>query len=248
MTLPLIPVFMALVGLTTQQRTARQWRRLELLAGHFLDMVAGLPTLKVFGRAKAQARAIQQVTDEYRQATLATLRLAFLSSLVLELLATLSVALVAVGIGLRLLHGALDLRTALLVLILAPEAYLPLRLVGAHYHASAEGMTAAAKVFDVLQTPLPPAGDVTAVPDPSRERIQVQRVTVTYPDRPVPALDEVSLDVLPGEILAITGPSGSGKSTLLATLLGFVRPVSGRIMVDGVPLADLDLDAWRSRI
>ncbi|KWX02132.1 ABC transporter [Carbonactinospora thermoautotrophica] len=247
-TLPLIPVFMALVGLTTQQRTARQWRRLELLAGHFLDMVAGLPTLKVFGRAKAQARAIQQVTDEYRQATLATLRLAFLSSLVLELLATLSVALVAVGIGLRLLHGALDLRTALLVLILAPEAYLPLRLVGAHYHASAEGMTAAAKVFDVLQTPLPPAGDVTAVPDPSRERIQVQRVTVTYPDRPVPALDEVTLDVLPGEILAITGPSGSGKSTLLATLLGFVRPVSGRIMVDGVPLADLDLDAWRSRI
>ncbi len=252
LTLPLIPVFMILVGITTQRRMDRQWATLSLLAGHFLDAVAGLPTLKVFGRAKAQATAVRRITDRYRTATLATLRVAFLSSLVLELLATLSVALVAVGVGLRLLDGQLGLRTALLVLLLAPEAYLPLRLVGAHYHASVEGLTAAARVFEVLATPFPdaggPPGRAGAVPDLRVSRIQVQRVTVRYPDRDAPALDRVNLDILPGETLALVGPSGAGKSTLLAVLLRFVRPDSGRVMVDGVDLAELDADAWRAHV
>ena len=152
LTLPLIPLFGALVGRTTAHHTRRRWRALALLSHHFLDVVAGLPTLKVFGRAKAQAEAIKKVTGDYRQATMGTLRLAFLSSLVLELTATLSVALVAVGIGLRLVYGHLDLRTGLLVLILAPEAYLPLRQAAAQFHASADGVTAVAEVFNVLET------------------------------------------------------------------------------------------------
>jgi ATP-binding cassette, subfamily C, bacterial CydCD len=153
-TLPLVPVFMGLVGATTAERTRRRWRELARLSHHFLDVVAGLPTLRVFGRAKAQAKSVAQVTGAYRLATLATLRLAFLSALVLELLATFSVALVAVAIGLRLEGGHLGLRTGLLVLILAPEAYLPLRQLAIQYHASADGLAAAADVFEVLETSL----------------------------------------------------------------------------------------------
>jgi ATP-binding cassette subfamily C protein CydCD len=163
-TIPLIPLFMALVGATTRARMELQFRTLERLAGHFLDVVAGLPTLKIFGRAQAQTAAIREITGRYRAATLATLRITFLSSLILELVATLSVALVAVAIGLRLMGGHLDLRTALFVLVLAPEAYLPLRHLGANYHASAEGMAAAERVFAVLAQPLTRWGGSAAAP------------------------------------------------------------------------------------
>ncbi|WP_329246640.1 thiol reductant ABC exporter subunit CydD [Actinoallomurus sp. NBC_01490] len=244
LTLPLIPVFAILVGLSTRAKMDRQWRTLSMLAGHFLDVVAGLPTLKVFGRAKAQARTVREVTDRYRRATMATLRVAFLSALVLELLATLSVALVAVSIGLRLVNGEIGLRTALLVLILAPEAYLPLRQVGAQYHASVEGLTAAERIFEVIETPAPPAGTLTDVPDPARAAIRLRGVTVGY----APALANLSLTVHPGETVALTGPSGAGKSTLLAVLLGFVRPDTGRVLIDGADVAALDPDAWRARI
>ena len=154
-TVPLIPLFMGLVGASTKVRMERQAGLLQRLAGHFLDVVAGLPTLKVFGRAKAQAAAVRAITDSYRIATMATLRVAFLSSLILELLATVSVALVAVSVGLRLLGGHLSLATALFVLVLAPEAYLPLRLLATNYHASAEGVKAAEDVFEVLGRPTP---------------------------------------------------------------------------------------------
>ena len=166
-TIPLIPLFMALVGAATKERMDSQFRTLERLAGHFLDVVAGLPTLKVFGRAKAQAAAIREITERYRRAAIGTLRITFLSSLILELVATLSVALVAVEIGLRLMDGQLDLRTALFALVLAPEAYLPLRQLGANYHASAEGMAAAEQVFAVLETPEPARGTRTDFPDPA---------------------------------------------------------------------------------
>ena len=156
-TVPLIPLFMALVGASTKVRMRRQARLLQRLAGHFLDVVAGLPTLKVFGRAKAQVAAVRDITNRYRTATMATLKVAFLSSLILELLATFSVALVAVAVGLRLLGGHVSFATALFVLILAPEAYLPLRLLGTNYHASAEGMKAAEDVFEVLERPAPTA-------------------------------------------------------------------------------------------
>ncbi|WP_207947019.1 thiol reductant ABC exporter subunit CydD [Actinomadura sp. 7K507] len=247
-TLPLIPVFAILVGLTTQRKMDRQWRTLSLLSAHFLDVVAGLPTLKIFGRARAQAAKIREVTDRHRRATMSTLRIAFLSALVLEVLSTISVALVAVSIGLRLVEGGMGLETALLVLILTPEAYLPLRQVGAQYHASVEGLTAAGRVFGVIETPPPPAGTRTDVPDLARATLRLEGVTVAYDGRDAPALDDFSLTVHPGETVALTGPSGAGKSTVLAVLLGFVRPDSGRVLADWDDLARLDPDAWRARI
>jgi ATP-binding cassette subfamily C protein CydCD len=243
-TLPLIPLFMVMIGWATQSQMDRQWRLLSRLSGHFLDVVAGLPTLKVFGRAKAQAESIRRITGEYRQATMRTLRIAFVSSFALELLATLSVALVAVTIGMRLVHGDMDLYTGLVILVLAPEAYLPLRQVGAQYHAAAEGLAAAEEIFAVLETPVPATGTREV---PSGE-LAFEGVTVRYPGRAADAVSDVSFTVAPGETVALVGPSGAGKSTLLNTLLGFVRPTEGRVCVGGVDLADADLEQWRSRI
>ncbi|NUV63831.1 thiol reductant ABC exporter subunit CydD [Streptomyces sp. CAI-85] len=243
-TLPLIPVFMVLIGWATQSRMDRQWRLLSRLSGHFLDVVAGLPTLKVFGRAKAQAESIRSITGEYRRATMRTLRIAFLSSFALELLATLSVALVAVTIGMRLVHGDMDLYIGLVILVLAPEAYLPLRQVGTQYHAAAEGLAAAEEIFAVLETPVPAPG-TTRVPEGP---LAFDGVTVRYPGRSADAVSDVSFTVEPGETVALVGPSGVGKSTLLHTLLGFVRPTEGRVRAGGVDLAAADLEQWRSRI
>ncbi|MFF2701891.1 thiol reductant ABC exporter subunit CydD [Streptomyces cyaneofuscatus] len=244
-TLPLIPLFMILIGWATQSRMDRQWQLLSRLSGHFLDVVAGLPTLKVFGRAKAQAESIRTITTQYRRATLRTLRIAFLSSFALELLATLSVALVAVTIGMRLVHGELDLYTGLVVLILAPEAYLPIRQVGAQYHAAAEGLSAAEEIFAVLETE-PRAAGTEDVPD--SVRLELAGVTVRHEGRTDPSLDAASLTVEPGETVALVGPSGVGKSTLLNVVLGFAVPDEGRVRVGGRDLAELDPERWRSRI
>ncbi|WP_405681490.1 thiol reductant ABC exporter subunit CydD [Streptomyces sp. NBC_01238] len=244
-TLPLIPLFMILIGWATQSRMDRQWRLLSRLSGHFLDVVAGLPTLKVFGRAKAQAESIRAITSQYRRATLRTLRIAFLSSFALELLATLSVALVAVTIGMRLVHGELDLYTGLVVLILAPEAYLPIRQVGAQYHAAAEGLSAAEEIFSVLETE-PRRGGTADVPESLR--LELEGVTVRHEGRGEPSLDHASLVVDEGETVALVGPSGVGKSTLLDVVLGFTAPDEGRVRVGGVDLATLAPERWRERI
>jgi ATP-binding cassette subfamily C protein CydCD len=243
---PLIPLFMALVGSTTKVRTAARMQSMQRLAGHFLDVIAGLPTLKVFGRAKAQAAAIAAVTNRYRSVTMATLRLTFLSSLVLELLATVSVALVAVAVGLRLLGGVMTFEAALFVLVLAPEAYLPLRALGANYHASADGLRAAEQIFTLLEEPA--ADDAGGRTPPSTSRIEVNGLTVTYGGRQGPALEGADLVVEQGEIVAITGPSGCGKSTLLAVVLGLRRPDAGRVVLGGVDLRDVDLAAWRRAV
>ena len=205
-TLPLIPLFGILIGWHTRAQTQRQWRLLALLGGHFLDVVSGLPTLKLFGRARAQAEVIEEVTSAHRKATMTTLRVAFLSSLVLELTAALATALVAVEIGLRLLYGHVSYQTALLVLLLTPEAYLPLRNAGGQFHASTEGTTAAQRAFEILDTPLrgvpggssprgqqsppsAPAAATSADADLSREDIALRAVTLSYPGRGRPALE-----------------------------------------------------------
>ena len=247
-TVPLIPYFMALVGAATKRRMDRQSALLQRLSGHFLDVVAGLPTLKVFGRAKAQAAAIRDVTQRYRVATMSTLRVAFLSSLILELLATFSVAMVAVAVGLRLLGGHLAFDTALFVLILAPEAYAPLRLLGANHHASAEGVAAAAEIFELLDQDAPTPGTGKRIPDLATTELSVEGLEVRYPGRSTPALQELHLTVRPGEILAIAGPSGCGKSTLLGVLLGMTPVSAGSVRVGPVDLATLDPDAWRAQV
>jgi ATP-binding cassette subfamily C protein CydD len=253
LTLPLIPVFMALVGMHTQERTRRQWHLLQRLGGHFLDVVEGLPTLAVFRRAKAEAALIRQVTDAHREATMRTLRVAFLSAFVLELLATLAVALVAVEVGLRLLYGRLDLETALLVLILAPEAYLPLREVGARFHASMEGVTAAERVFAALERHSATPAPTTPVRPAPHPAVRFAGAGLTYPGRDTPALDGVDLTLRPGTTTLVTGRSGAGKTSLLSLLLRFAEPTAGRVLVtaaDGrdVDLAEVDPDTWRRRI
>lgn len=249
-TIPLIPLFMVMIGLYTRAQVDRQWKTLSALSGHFLDLVSGLPTLKAFGRAKTQAEAIRAIGDRYRSTTMGVLRVSFLSSLALELLASLSVALVAVSVGLRLAEGQIAYGIALFVLILAPEAYLPLRLVGQHFHAAAEGLGAADRVFMILETPLPTGG--TAVLPAGPIRLEVSDLVVQYPGRPGPAIADVSFTARPGTVTAIVGGSGGGKSTLFAAVLGFVPAASGSITVSSgdadVPLAEADLDAWRARI
>ncbi|MGD0240240.1 MAG: thiol reductant ABC exporter subunit CydD [Streptosporangiaceae bacterium] len=249
-TLPLIPLFAILVGLHTKAVTQRQWRLLARLGGHFLDVVEGLPTLKLFGRAKPQAEEIGRVTGEYRQATMATLRVAFLSAFVLELAAALATALVAVEVGLRLLAGHMSYSTALLVLLLTPEAYLPLRAVGAQFHASTEGAAAAADVFAILDTPVP--GRVTSpVPRPAdlrKDTIRLSEVGLCYPGRGRDALSGVSMTIRPGDQITLTGPSGAGKTSLLALLLRFAEPTGGRIEVGDTDLVRIPLAEWRRQI
>ncbi|MEV6816162.1 thiol reductant ABC exporter subunit CydD, partial [Micromonospora sp. NPDC051296] len=245
LTLPLIPIFGALLGWQAQAATERQWRRLSRLGGHFLDMVAGLPTLRAFGRAQAQTDAVRRMADGHRTATMKTLRIAFLSALVLELVATLSVALVAVPVGIRLLGGGLALQTALLVLLLTPEAYLPLRAAGSRFHASMEGLTALDEALTLSASAPAPAGHAGALPD-GRGEIRFESVTVAY--ERTTALRDVSLTIRPGERIAIIGPSGAGKSTLLGLLLGFVTPTTGRVTVGGVDLTEADLDGWRRQV
>lgn len=252
LTVPLIVVFMVLVGLASERRRRRRWRALARLAHHFLDVVAGLPTLKTFGRARAQLGVLERITDEYRRESLAALRVAFLSAFVLEFFATLSVALVAVGIGLRLVAGELDLRTGLFVLVLAPEAYLPLRHLGAQFHASEEGREAAGRAFEIIETPAPRAGTRTAVPDLRRGELRVEAVSVRQPGRELLAPYRASLVVRAGEVVAVSGPSGAGKTTLLQVIAGLLPPDAGRVWVtDGgvaVAVDELEPDAWRRRV
>jgi ATP-binding cassette subfamily C protein CydD len=250
-TLPLIPLFAVLVGWHTKAQTRRQWRLLATLAGHFLDVVEGLPTLKLFGRAKPQQKVIGEVTGAYRSATMSALRVAFLSALVLELTAAVATALVAVEVGLRLLYGHMGYETALLVLLLTPEAFLPLRAVAAQFHASMEGAAAAGRVLEILETE--PALGPRPIPriraaDLHTDEIALNAVTAAYPGRDRPALRELSLAIRPGERVAVTGPNGAGKSTLLAVLLGFVQPAAGTIQAGGTDLAAIELGRWRAQI
>ena len=268
-TVPLIVVFMALVGKVAESRRRRRWSALARLSHHFLDVVAGLPTLKLFGRSRIQVERLAATTDDYRRESLAAMRVAFLSALVLELFATLAVALVAVGVGLRLVAGSMDYATGLFVLVLAPEAYLPIRQLGVHYHASEDGLVASEAAFEIIgdaDASHPAAGAAGVldagglhldadVPDiRAGGGIRVERVSVQRPDRAAATPDELSITVRAGEVVALTGPSGSGKSSLLAAILGLVPISTGSIQAWGgtdgrsVDLRGLQPAAWRATV
>ena len=237
LTLPLVPVFAALIGMSTRDKVARQWRLLDQLSGHFVDVVRGLPTLVAHRRARSQSQQIAAVTDRCRRGNRDVLRLAFASSAALELVATLSVALVAVLVGLRLAAGGLDLETALVVLLLAPEAYWPLRKVGAEFHAAAEGTATFEAIHELLATPAARASLAYG------ETVHLRDVEVTWPGRDRPALGPLSVDLPRHGLVVVTGASGSGKSTLLAALLGEVATSAGEVQV-----AAPDLEAWRGSV
>jgi ABC-type transport system involved in cytochrome bd biosynthesis fused ATPase/permease subunit len=219
---------------------------LAVLSGHFLDVVQGLPTLRAFGRGRAQEATIAGVSARYRTETMATLRVAFLSSLVLELAATAGTALVAVGIGLRLVAGTLGFETGLAVLVLTPELYLPLRQLGAQFHARMEALAPAERLFALLDAPAPAGGSLPA-PDLRTATVRLEAVELAHPGRG-PVLLGVDLELAPGERVALVGPSGAGKTTIVAVLLGLLRPDAGQVAAGGQSLLDTDLASWREQI
>ena len=249
-TIPVIVVFMVLIGLGARSATDRRWRSLSLLSAHFLDVVRGLETLRANDRAEAQVATLAQAGDDYRRETMATLRVAFLSSLVLELAAMLGTALVAATTAVQLIDGNLSFATGLAVLILAPELYFPVRMVGQQFHASADGLAAAERCFEVLDTPatVSEPADPLPAPDPARGPLELERVVFAYPGRGAPVLDGLTMRIEPGELVALVGPSGAGKSTVAALLLRLLEPSSGRISCEGVDLLAVDPRAWRRQV
>jgi len=246
LTLPLVPVFMWLIGRYTAERTRERWLALRLLSTHFLDVVRGLPTLRAFNRGRAQATTIEEVGERYRRAAMGTLRVGFLSGSVLELAATLGVALVAVTVGVRLVDGGLGLRAGLTVLILAPELYAPLRQLGAQFHASADGLAVAERLLGLLEAPAAVGrGGRLVPPSPADASVRLEQVSFAYPSRPHLVLDSLDLELLPGETVALVGASGTGKSTVASLLLRFADPIAGRITVGNVDLAGCRTDIWR---
>lgn len=246
LTVPLIPFFMALIGWFTQAQVDRQWTALQRLAGHFLDLINGLPTLKAFNRSRGQRDALQEIGDEYRSSTMSVLRISFLSALVLELISTISVALVAVSIGLRLVDGKMNLREGLIILILVPEVYLPLRSLGAQFHAMTEGLEAADQVLTILDEPLPAINGTARVTRP--QTIEFNNLSITYPGFEIPGLHDFTATLRRGELNVLTGPSGVGKSSALSALMGFIKPSAGSLEIDGIPVGDLNLEMWRQSI
>jgi thiol reductant ABC exporter CydD subunit len=246
LTLPLVPVFMWLVGRAAQERAHQRWQALRLLSVHFLDVVRGLPTLRAFNRGRDEASVLASVGEEYRRTTMATLRVAFLSGSVLELAATIGVALVAVTVGVRMVDGDVGLRSGLAVLILAPELYAPLRDLAAEFHASADGLAVAERLLSLLDHPaeMPEGGTVTP-PSPAAASVRFEQVSFAYPARPGPVLDRFELELHSGETVVLTGASGAGKSTVASLLLLLASPAGGRITAGGVDLADCDPAAWR---
>lgn len=247
LTAPLIPFFMWLIGSLAQTLTRRQWKSLSRMSAYFLDVLQGLETLKALGRSQAQTGVLAQVSDNFRQTTLSVLRVTFLSALALELISTLSTAVVAVQIGLRLLYGRLTFEEAFFVLLLAPEFYLPLRMLGTRFHAGMSGVAAAQRIFSILST-APQTSESTGViaPDFSAP-IRFENVRYHYPDQRA-ALNGISIELLPGETVALVGPSGAGKSTMIQILLRFARPQAGRILVGEHCLDEIEIDAWRKGI
>ncbi|KAF0106301.1 MAG: ATP-binding cassette subfamily C bacterial CydD [Anaerolineaceae bacterium] len=273
LTAPLIPLFMYLIGKTAEALTKRQWETLSHLSAYFLDVLQGLTTLKLLGQSRRQAGRIAEASDRFRDVTLSVLRVTFLSALALELLSTVGTAIVAVEIGLRLLYGHMAFREAMFILVLAPDFYLPMRLLGLRFHAGMSGVSAARRIFEILDTPLPrsqvdtfsrlhvPTSQPVNVPTcepanlPTCEpanlstcNITFSNVSYSYRTRDLPALDDVSFDLPHGQMTALVGASGAGKSTVASLLLRFIEPEAGEIRVDGAPLSGISPADWRRRL
>ena len=246
-TTPLIPIFMALIGWRTEAAVAKRFEVATRLANHFADLVSGLPTLQVFGRARAQVEGLRRTEAANRSETMRTLRISFLSSFVLELLSTLSVALVAVTVGFRVAAGGMDLDTSLFILILAPEVFLPVRQVGVLYHDAADGMAAAEASFALIEAGRnDDPGDDVEIASPREVPVVVNGLTHTYPGAEHPAPDGLSLRIEPGHLIALVGHSGGGKTTALSCLLGFIDPDSGSILVGDRELVGADESVWQA--
>ena len=246
MTLPLVPVFMALIGRYTERKTRARAQALALLATRFLDVVRGLPTLRAYNRSRAAGESIGRTGEDYRTTTMRTLRVAFLSGAVLELAATLGIALVAVTVGVRLVEGGIGFQAGLTVLLLAPELYLPLRNLAAQYHASADGVAVAERLLELTED----GGEARVpafVPTENGSVLRLEGVSFAYPSRPAPVLDGVDLELRSGETVALVGPSGSGKSTLASIVLGLSEPTQGRVLREAVQ-GHGDLAAWRRSV
>ena len=245
-TIPLIPIFGILIGRFTALATEKKWQTLGILSTYFLDLLSGLATLKVYGRHKIQSEKLKKVGDDYRRETMGVLRISFLSSLALELVATLSVALLAVSIGLRLVNGSITLQTGLFILVIAPEVYWPIRQVAGYFHAAADGVTAFEKLFKILDRPQVAKGEsfnkITA--------ITWSELSVEYPDRA--SVQIPSGQITRGSVHLLVGPSGSGKSTLANILLGFIKPTSGEVIIStdvgDIPISQVSISKLREKI
>lgn len=245
-TAPLIPVFMVWIGRGAERLSQRQWRSMTYMGGRFFDLVQGLPTLKLFNAARREGEAIRVLGEQFRRDTMAVLRLAFLSSLAMEFFATVSIALIAVLIGFRLLWGDMDFAHGFFILLLAPEFYSPLRRMGATYHAKMEAIGAAEKIMDVINAAGPERPDGAAL-TVSHATIEFRDVSFSHADG-APVLDRVNFTLYPGDRVALVGESGQGKSTIIRLILGFLAPQSGDILVNGHALSGLDMDSWRRHI
>ena len=265
LTAPLIPIFMVLIAGQAETATHRRWKTLTRLSAYFLDTLQGLETLKLLGQSQTRAERIARTSEQYRRATMGVLRITFLSALTLELVGTISMAIVAVEVGLRLLYGGMLYPEALFILVLAPEFYLPLRTLGLRFHAAMPAVSATTRIVELLSGPatdegrlagnLPPVGQglepvAPAVPIQASgfQKLVFDRVSYAYPEGETdlrPALQEVSFEIQAGDRVALVGPSGSGKSTIMALLLRFIEPTGGQIQVDGQPLQTIDPVDWR---
>ncbi len=248
-TAPAIPVLMILVGSHAEEQMQSQWAALSRMSAHFLDVLQGLPTLKVFGRGAAERERVAEVSGEFRERTLKVLRYAFLSGFVLEFIATLSIALVAVALGVRLLIGNIPFEAAFLVLLLAPEFFRPLRELGVHRHAGMEGKTSAGRIFEILNTPAPvsmASGD--AIRPSGLLNIEFNDVSYSFPGNEQPALSGINLTLPAGTCTALVGRSGAGKSTLVNLLVRFLDPDSGSISANGIPIDGLSAENWRENV
>lgn len=246
-TAPLIPIFMILIGKWADSLTKKQWESLSRMSAHFLDVLQGLTTLKIFGRSKAQIKIIARVSDDFRQTTLGVLRVAFLSALVLELVSTVSTALVAVSLGLRLVYSYITFEQAFFLLLLTPEFYLPLRRLGSQFHAGLSGVNAANRIFEVLETPVSKEArhKQTSLSGKPMLNLSFHDLHYAYDDGRRKALSGLTFEVRHGEQVALVGKSGSGKTTAANLLLRFIEPDHGEIKLNGISLSQIPADEWR---